>query len=823
MNDPSLDVCGCCEGVEARTPESEKNPPGSSALVYRAGTYSTFFETLKAALPRNASLAGLTTRASDDPAIALLDAWAVVLDVLSFYQERVANEGFLHTATERRSVLELARSIGYELGPGVAASTFLAFTLDTPKDLPPAKATIPVGTKAQSVPGQDETPQLFETIEEIEARGDWNELTPQTRLLVLPKFEDTKVYLKGAELGLAPGDGLLIVGDERVKFRGSENWDFRRLNEVEAVRGKERVDDYTVVTLDRPLGSKTPRVEPAKKNVKVYALRQRASLFGYNALPWKALPESLQRNAFPDPHQWVEKRFDAGTTIINLDAAYPKITGNSWIVLTVPTYEELYYVTEAAEENKAEYLLAGKTTRLTIEGEHIQYFSPRATTVYGQSEPLEFAAAPISEPVKDESVILSALIESPPEGRQLAITGVDENTNQSVAEIATLKKAEPVGDLTKLTFTGKLAHRYKRDTVKINANVARATHGETKTEVLGSANGSTPFQTFELKQKPVTYIAAATASGAENTLELRVNNILWKEETSLYNLSPDARAYVTRRADDGRVTVEFGDGINGARPPSGQENITAKFRVGTGLAGLVNAGQISLLLTRPLGVKEVTNPLAPTGAGDPEVFADARQNAPLTVLTLERIVSLQDFEDFARAFAGIGKAQATALWNGEQQLVHITVAGPKGASVPEDSDLFKYLNAAIDRARHPDRLVRVSSFQPRQFNVVANILVDPSLIAADILAATASAVTEKFSFANRAFAQAVTESELVAVMQKVEGVVALDLGGLYFSSEPPKLKPRLPAQAARWSLNQIMPAELLTINPAGITLSQMTP
>jgi hypothetical protein len=97
------------------------------------------------------------------------------------------------------------------------------------------------------------------------------------------------------------------------------------------------------------------------------------------------------------------------------------------------------------------------------------------------------------------------------------------------------------------------------------------------------------------------------------------------------------------------------------------------------------------------------------------------------------------------------------------------------------------------------------------------------LIAADILAATASAVTEKFSFANRAFAQAVTESELVAVMQKVEGVVALDLGGLYFSSEPPKLKPRLPAQAARWSLNQIMPAELLTINPAGITLSQMTP
>ena len=44
-----------------------------------------------------------------------------------FYQERIANEGFLRTATERRSILELARLIGYELNPGVAASAYLAF------------------------------------------------------------------------------------------------------------------------------------------------------------------------------------------------------------------------------------------------------------------------------------------------------------------------------------------------------------------------------------------------------------------------------------------------------------------------------------------------------------------------------------------------------------------------------------------------------------------------------------------------------------------------------------------------------------------------
>ena len=69
--------------------------------------------------PRTARLFG-RTRADSDFTIALCDAVATTLDVLSFYQERIANENFLRTATERRSILELARLIGYELAPGVA-------------------------------------------------------------------------------------------------------------------------------------------------------------------------------------------------------------------------------------------------------------------------------------------------------------------------------------------------------------------------------------------------------------------------------------------------------------------------------------------------------------------------------------------------------------------------------------------------------------------------------------------------------------------------------------------------------------------------------
>ena len=88
------------------------------------------------------ALSKLTVREATDAAIAWLDAWAMVGDVLCFYQERIANEGYLRTATERRSVLELARLVGYRPRPGVAATVYLAYTID---DKYKEEAIIPAG------------------------------------------------------------------------------------------------------------------------------------------------------------------------------------------------------------------------------------------------------------------------------------------------------------------------------------------------------------------------------------------------------------------------------------------------------------------------------------------------------------------------------------------------------------------------------------------------------------------------------------------------------------------------------------------------------
>jgi predicted phage baseplate assembly protein len=473
---------------------------------------------------------------------------------------------------------------------------------------------------------------------------------------------------------------------------------------------------------------------------------------------------------------------------VHVDGIQPQITRGSWLVLSIPEYQEVYSVESVAEDARAAFALSAKTTRLALRGENLrELFNERIrdTAVFAQSEALPMAEQPIETPVSGEFVELAEPVEGLLPGQWLMVSGKDAVTGRPVSEVVTLLRAEPPDKATKLFFTTSLAHTYRRQGdepgqaagVTLNANVARATHGETRTEVLGSGDGAQPFQKLSLKEKPLTYVSAPTPSGHKPRWK-SASTIFCGTNCRAYGLPHDRRAYITRLADNGQVTVQFGDGVTGARLPTGQENVSAEYRVGTGRAGNVQAGQITQLVTRPLGTKSVVNPVPAVGGADPETLAGARQNAPLTVLTLDRIVSLADFEDFARAFAGIGKAQATWLWAGRQRLVHLTVAGAGGGAVPVNSDLFRNLQAGMNAARHPQQPVEVDSYQPRRFRVVARVLVDRQFIAADVLLAVEQAVADAFSFERRFLGQAVTASELVAVMQGVPGVVAVDLDKL---------------------------------------------
>ena len=79
-------------------PAPVTNLPGLQAISYRAGTHAMFLASMLAnlsLLADSGALADLRARDDGDLAIALLDAWAAVADVHTFYSERIASENYL--------------------------------------------------------------------------------------------------------------------------------------------------------------------------------------------------------------------------------------------------------------------------------------------------------------------------------------------------------------------------------------------------------------------------------------------------------------------------------------------------------------------------------------------------------------------------------------------------------------------------------------------------------------------------------------------------------------------------------------------------------
>ncbi len=914
--DDFLDTCNCCPD-EPEQPQ-HYNPPGQNSLRYRIGTHGAFLARMIANLTRSIlpdgehagqkPLADLTTREPDDPAIAMLDVWAVAADILTFYQERIANEGFLRTATERRSVLELARAIGYELGPGVAATTYLAFALEE-ADGAPDTVLIPKGTAVQSIPAQQgETPQTFETSEDFTGYPAWNTLRPQlTKTQAIADIETVpQVYIQGTNNNVQQGDMLLLVDNSG----GTVSTAARRITDTTT----DFDHDYTIAALETlsssgsgasvssggSSGSGTSggsvsfsgqvaftganvdslvynmtlseaglqaklgmynwaagellsySPAPPPPGVSLHVFREVASCFGHNAPRWETLPKpsDTRGGKNSDPYKngwdgssartiWQDSQGAAYTAAdIYLERAVKGVNNDSWVVLVSQATDErpAYQVQKALEASRVDFGLSGKTTALDISradgGSPAEptVFKVRETTVYLKSEELTLAALPVTTTVAKDStsITLDGLVLGLAKNQPVALSGEQVDAEGVTRrEVHFLKDITHSGGRTTLTFTTALAYGYKRDTLKLTANVVEATHGETVAqEILGSGQGSQTNQRFTLKKPPLTYTSSTTASGTESSLELRVDGVQWDEASSLYPLASDDKEFIVRRDNDGNSTVIFGDGKHGARLPTGQENVTARYRSGIGTTGEVAAQSLTLLKSKPLGVKTVENPLAPSGAGDPETLDDARDNAPLTVRTLERIVSLQDFTDFARAFAGISKALTIPLWSGEQQIVHITIATDSGGAVQEP--LLGNLRTAINNARDPWQRVELGSFQPRYFHVKASLLVDPALVWDDVEAAVRDAIETAFAFSQRAFAQPVTAAEMVHLIHSEEGVIAVDLDELHLvddNGDPvgDLLSSVLTAQTARWNstATAILPAELLMVNPPGITLSKM--
>ncbi|MGH3265922.1 MAG: baseplate J/gp47 family protein, partial [Trebonia sp.] len=241
----------------------------------------------------------------------------------------------------------------------------------------------------------------------------------------------------------------------------------------------------------------------------------------------------------------------------------------------------------------------------------------------------------------------------------------------------------------------------------------------------------------------------------------------------LYGCGVDDRVYVVERADDGSCAVRFGDGAIGARLPSGAQ-VTADYRSGLGTAGNVGAGTLRLPLTRPTGLVSVFNPVAADGGNDPETLDEARLNAPSTVRTLERIVSLQDFVDQAMENALVAKAAAVWTPLGAARGVSLTVAGPAGAML--GSDQLNELRADLDSRRDANVQLQIQGYKPVALSISVRILAsDPTLRRQDVASSVQAALLDAFSFDALSFGQPVRLSEVFVAAQNATGVIGVEV------------------------------------------------
>lgn len=108
------------------------------------------------------------TSSEGDFGVVMTELFAYAGDILSYYTDRVSQEAYLRTATQRLSLMNIAELLGYTPSNGVPATGTVTFQTDNPGN----PVTIPAGSQVstdyiESIDG----PVIYETNEEVTVPG----------------------------------------------------------------------------------------------------------------------------------------------------------------------------------------------------------------------------------------------------------------------------------------------------------------------------------------------------------------------------------------------------------------------------------------------------------------------------------------------------------------------------------------------------------------------------------------------------------------------------------------------------------------------------
>lgn len=306
----------------------------------------------------------------------------------------------------------------------------------------------------------------------------------------------------------------------------------------------------------------------------------------------------------------------------------------------------------------------------------------------------------------------------------------------------------------------------------IAGNVVLAGHGETRGEkVLGSGYATQSSQSFVFEQENVSFVPDATQpSGVRAAIEVRVDGRIWQQVGNFNDSGPTEAHYTVRMTEEGYLKIAFGDGSYGRRLPTASNNVRLTYRVGAGLEGNLPAGSLTKPAKPHRLVKAVRQPMAATGGNDTEGVESLRENAPATLLTLERAVSLTDFAYLAMSQSSVWQARAfsrpTGL--GRNEKIEIVVVPSGGGDL---GALGQTLTEFLLARAIPGVEINVLPYQPRTFALEVLLSVnteeyDPEDVVTDVK----TELEETFSLEKRKLGQNLFLSEVYQVVESVTGV-----------------------------------------------------
>jgi len=731
--------CGCGPAPHPSPPDI---PAGLSVLSARqAAGFPEYRAAMLEAIPRHRALAGWRARGEADLGVMLVEAWSYVLDVTGFYDARIAERGYIQTAPDEASANGLAALLGHRLRGAVAARVRLALEADGADPI-----FLPKGTGFRSEAFDNEPPQIFELDADVTIwpqRNRW-QLAP----IRATAFDGELRFLPRRS---PPAGAVLLVSSGNAAAAA-------RVASVASETGQDG-DRYQRAVLETGAGV-AALAGTALANLNVAILR---------------LP--LAPNAFTTA--FTAKPATNQAELI-LDAVYPQVRANDWAALEIAGVlhpVRIASVTVTTVEIDADSGAKQAATKVT--------FAPNQSVSSGQS--LVFHASPFSlgAPTRTAKTgieagdILAGVELAPPvaplgnapAGGEVILAG--QRAQGALVGASIVELGEGVARLHPDSglegFADDLA-----TPVDVLGNVVEAIRGETVIdEVLGSADASVPSNRFTLRKKLLVWREdASQPDGRRPDLTVRVGDLTWSRADTFFRRGPKEEIYVVRQEADGSTSITFGDGVRGARPPTGVNNIRADYRFGAG-AAKPPPGTIDQIARRVKGLAGVRGPVPATGGADAENADALRTAAPARALTLGRAVSLADFEALARNYGGVVNVQAGWTWDERRQraAVKLWVIADGGL---EEASLAAWLGSQTV----PDLAVAVEAAEPAPFaGLSISLEVDPRHDPQAVRTAALAALFDRddglLSPARQRIGAALFRSALTLALHKVAGIASI--------------------------------------------------